>query len=78
MKGKRYTATEIAKASKVNRQTIRNFMNESPDQINVHTIAGLLDFFAAEGMPVTINDLFTIESTSTVSESPTKPSAADN
>lgn len=66
-KGKRYTAIEISRISDVNRQTIRNFMTEPPDQINTSTLGKLLQFFADEGMPIQIGDLFTV-STTTESE----------
>lgn len=58
--GRRYTYTEIARKAKLNRQTVRNLMGEAPDQINVHTLGGLLDFFATEGMLITVSDLFTV------------------
>jgi hypothetical protein len=61
--GRRYTYTDIARKAKVNRQTVRNLMTEPPDQINVHTLGGLLDFFAAEGMPIGVADLFTVDDT---------------
>ena len=60
MKGRRYGFNEVAERSGLSRQTIRNVMRESPQQINVTTLAGLLNFFAHEGMPVTVDQFFEV------------------
>lgn len=59
-KQRRYNNAEIGRKAGLSRQTVRNVMGNAPTQINVDTLGGLLAFFADEGMPVTINDLFTV------------------
>lgn len=60
---KRYSWTELGDAIGISRQAARSlFLSESTDDgfIKYGTLAALLDFFAAEGMPVEIGDLFTV------------------
>lgn len=61
IKGRRYEYNEIAERSGLSRQTVRNIMKEAPQQINVATLAGLLSFFAGEGMPVEIGQFFEVQ-----------------
>lgn len=61
LKNRRYSFAEIAAASGLTRQGVRRLLKEPSDRIDVDTINHLLDFFAAEGMPITINDLFTTQ-----------------
>lgn len=49
--------------NRISRQTIHRFMkpaNVSVRAVTDDTLATFLDFFAMEGMPITINDLFTV------------------
>ena len=61
--GKRYSWAHIGRKMGLTRQAAQAlFTGESSDDsfAKYGTIAKLLDFFAAEGMPVTIADLFTV------------------
>lgn len=53
--GRRYTESEIATATGLHRHTVAAAMKGKPDK----TLSKLLTFFESEGMPVTVNDLFT-------------------
>lgn len=53
---RRYTDAEIAKATGLHRHTISALRRGKAEP----TLDKLLDFFAAEGMPVTVQDLFTV------------------
>lgn len=55
---RRYSDSEIARALNVHRQTVASIRRGRPEP----SIAKLLDFFAAEGMPVTVDQLFTVTS----------------
>ncbi len=57
--GRRWSESEIATATGLHRHTIAALMKGKPDR----TLSALLDFFAAEGMPITVADLFTVTST---------------
>lgn len=59
-RGRRYDYHEIADIGQLSRQTVRNILRKPPEQVNVKTIAGFLIFFAHEGMPITVSDLFTV------------------
>lgn len=60
-KGKRYNYAEIARKmnSDTDRQKIRYQLNNSLGEIKTAMIDKWLDFFASEGMPITLADLFT-------------------
>lgn len=60
MKNRRYSFNEIALATGLTRQGVRRLLKEPSDRIDVNTIAKLLSFFATEGMPITVSDLFTV------------------
>jgi hypothetical protein len=53
---RRYSDAEVAKASGLHRHTVRIMRNGKPEP----TLDKLLNFFEAEGMPITIADLFTV------------------
>ena len=55
--GKEYTIKEVARKTGLHRHTITALMSGRDDT----TLAKLLDFFHAEGMPITPNDLFVVE-----------------
>lgn len=59
-RARRYTYQDIASVAGLNRQNIRHLLKSPPRRIDMDTLAALLDFFAAEGMPVTIDQLFTV------------------
>lgn len=61
IKNRRYSFSEIADASGLTRQGVRRLLKEPSDRIDVDTLSKLLDFFATEGMPITVNDLFTTQ-----------------
>ena len=64
----RYSWAEIGRRLGVTRQAAYNlFMSESTDDsfIKYGTLGALLDFFSDEGMPITPNDLFTVETSQT-------------
>lgn len=61
LRNHRYEYGEIARLSGLSRQTVRNVMKESPKQINIDTLTGLMRFFADEGMPVTIDRFFDVQ-----------------
>lgn len=55
----RYSYADIADKSGMTRQGVRRLLKEETLVIRVDTLSALLDFFAAEGMPITVSDLFT-------------------
>jgi hypothetical protein len=55
-----YTYADIANVSGLTRQGVRRLLTQGTKQVEVDTLGKLLDFFASEGMPVTLNDLFTV------------------
>ena len=61
-KARRYSYAEIAKISGLTRQGARRLLKERTERIDLVTLGKLLDFFAAEGMPIAISDLFTVVS----------------
>lgn len=60
--GTRYGYAKIAAATgkRVSRQSMRYLLNNQVQRVELGTLAALLDFFHAEGMPITITDLFTV------------------
>jgi hypothetical protein len=58
--GRDYEIQQIAKACNLSRFTVAGIANNSNVRIELGTLAKLLKFFAAEGMPVAIGDLFTV------------------
>ncbi|TXH52479.1 MAG: hypothetical protein E6Q97_16150 [Desulfurellales bacterium] len=60
-KGKRYSNADIAVRMGVkDRQRIYYQLNTRIEEVKVRTIGQWLDFFAAEGQPISISDLFTV------------------
>ena len=57
---RRYTYTDIADATGLSRHTVRKWLTGEVKAIDLESLGKLLDFFAAEGMPVTIAELFTV------------------
>lgn len=58
-----YTWKEIANAVNAHPNTLQNIAGNKTARVDTHVMAGLLDFFAAEGMPITVADLFVISTT---------------
>lgn len=54
---RRYSDAEVAKASGLHRHTVRILRAGKHEP----TLDKLLNFFEAEGMPISVSDLFTIE-----------------
>jgi AraC-like DNA-binding protein len=54
--GKHYTIQDIAREAGMHRHTVASLLDGREDK----TLGKVLAFFADEGMPVTINDLFTV------------------
>jgi hypothetical protein len=59
-KNEPYTNTAIADKTGLSRVTVNSLVAGSTNRIDLATIDKLLDFFAAEGMPITPGDLFTV------------------
>lgn len=58
--GKPYSNTVVAGKADLSRVTVNSLVAGTTNRIDLATIDKLLDFFAAEGMPVTVGDLFTV------------------
>lgn len=56
-----YTYADIANVSGLTRQGVRRLLTQGTKQIDVDTLGKLISFFENEGMPVTLNDLFTVK-----------------
>ncbi len=61
LKNRRYSYAEVADISTLTRQGVRRLLKEPSETVSVVTLAKLLDFFSAEGMPITIDQLFTVQ-----------------
>ena len=59
LRGRRYSYSDIANGAGLNRQGVRYLLQSPPKRIDLETLSKLLDFFAAEGLPITVGDLFT-------------------
>jgi hypothetical protein len=59
-KGKSYTQAELAQRWNLSRQSVNKYLSYKAKGAELQTFGKLLDFFAAEGMPVTVADLFTV------------------
>lgn len=60
--GRPYSWKEIARATGIHRNTLQNIASNKTGGIDNGVLGNLLDFFAAEGMPVSLSDLFTVTS----------------
>ncbi|HMN30621.1 MAG TPA: helix-turn-helix transcriptional regulator, partial [Caldilineaceae bacterium] len=58
-RNRRYSYAEVAEKSGLTRQGVRRLLTEQTLTIRVDTLARLLDFFRAEGLDITLGDLFT-------------------
>jgi hypothetical protein len=57
-----YSWKEISAATGIHRNTLQNLAGNKTARSDLGILAALLDFFAAEGMPVTVDQLFTVTS----------------
>lgn len=55
---KEYTWLRISKITGIHANTLHNIATNKTRRLDLDIVEKLLDFFASEGMPVTINDLF--------------------
>lgn len=58
-----YEYQQVAKACRLSRFTVSAIANNDNVRVELPTLAKLLDFFKSEGMPVTIDRLFTVTDT---------------
>lgn len=58
---KRYTWSEIGTALGMSKQGARNLFTKESDSVRYSTLSGLLNFFANEGLRLTVGDLLPIE-----------------
>lgn len=59
-KGRRYSYMDIAKVMNDDRQKVRYQLSQPISEIKTIMIDKWLTFFAAEGMPISVSDLFTV------------------
>jgi len=55
-----YTWQRIADISEIHKNTIYNLANNRTQRVDLNVMARLLDFFASQGLPIGINDLFIV------------------
>ena len=70
---RRYTYTEVANAIGVKRQSIERLSRNDSFQDLLLLLSGILDFFSAEGMPITIDQLFTVQEEGVTGREPGRP-----
>jgi hypothetical protein len=59
-KRRRYTWTDISSATGIHRNTLNNYASNKSRGVDLDVVGKLLDFFASEGLLVTVADLFTV------------------
>ena len=62
-KGAKIPIGDIAKGAGLHRNTIQRIQDNETDRVDLKTLAKLLAYFKAEGMPITLGDLFKVEDT---------------
>ena len=60
MRGRRYPISEFARSAGIGRTTATRLVNDDWQQVDRDTIPKIMAFFEAEGMPITISDLFSL------------------
>ncbi len=60
-----FTWKEIADAAKAHPNTLQNMAGNKTARIDMGVVAGLIDFFNYNGLPITLSDLFTVTTTDT-------------
>lgn len=58
--GRSYTWKEIADAAQAHPNTLQNIAGNKTARIDMGVVAGLIDFFNENGLPVTLSDLFIV------------------
>lgn len=58
--GRDYDKSYVAMRTGLSRTTVSAITNNTSGRVDLSTLSRLLDFFDAEGMPVTVGDLFTV------------------
>lgn len=58
-----YDKVTVAVLSGISRTTITSITNNENKRVDFETLGKLLDFFQSEGMPIEIQDLFTVTTT---------------
>lgn len=70
-----YEIQQVAEASGLSRFTVASIMSNSSNRVELRTLDRLQDFFASEGMPITIDQLFTVTTDNPTIESPADTAA---
>ena len=60
---KAYTWKEIADAARAHPNTLQNIAGNKTARIDMHVVAGLIDFFKQEGLPVLLTDILLVTET---------------
>lgn len=60
---KPYPWTEVSRLSGVNINSLKNIAGNKTRRVDFDNLESLIDFFAAQGMPITISDLLTVTTT---------------
>ena len=58
--GRPYPWTQVSDRSGIHINTIKNLVGNKTRRADLDNLAKLIEFFNAEGVPVTLSDLFTI------------------
>jgi hypothetical protein len=58
---KQYSYRDIARSGTMHRHTVERIASNESNEKMLRQLAELLDFFHAEGMPIEIGDLFSVE-----------------
>lgn len=77
LKNCRYSPGDISIASnaRISRQAIHKILNTQMQSVSLDTIGAILDFFSAEGMPITIDQLFTVQEEGVTGREPGQPTS---
>lgn len=59
--GKAYTWDTMAKGIGVHRNTMFNLANNKTERLDLSIVAGIIEYFNKEGLPIVISDLFVID-----------------
>lgn len=62
MKGQNYSLSTISDKTGITRAALSRMINHKTDRVYLSTIETLLTFFHDEGLPVTLADMFSVES----------------
>ncbi len=59
--GRSYSWAEIARESTVQINTVKNIANNKTGRVDLENVFKLIRFFASQGMPITVADLFVMD-----------------